>query len=652
MNMTWQEYCDKIYGCFTGKCVAGTIGAPYEGYKGKLRINYDPSSFSQQISNDDLDLQILWLEVIEKYGSNFTSSDLAKAFYEKCPYAPGEYATFKKNYELGLRPPLTGKFNNNYYIEGMGCPIRSEIWACFAPGNPTLATQLAAKDGVLDHYGESIIAQQYLAAIEALAFINDTKTPDALIILALKYIDANSKFARLVNDVLAWCSESKEPEYVFGRILRDYGHPDCTNMYQNMGIILLALILGKGHFIHSVMMALNCGFDTDCTCATVGAVIGLLDGGKSLMKKYNIPDQSFKCGVDVSRISNRVYDLACDIALAGLFFRDINKKVTITDYSEEHIPTIENIKALPIELNIEYENDNPVIAPGETKKVSICFDSVMKIKASGSIKIYAPEGFTVHPEEKKFRIGGIFSQSPDFYITASKDMPVLMEKNIFKILVTMDNNDCYRYSFGLVGAIIGKVYGPFWENTTRMNPPGNDESYYNNFGRSRNESEAMTKMREFHLNMEADWEQDYLEDQLLGDCLLPPGLVSDPAYRGFNVVLRRDKFCFEDFMSNKMPCVIYFVRDIYAPEDLDICLQIGHSDAFRLWKDGDLIAFSDKSCNWTPENIHLLGVKLNKGTNRFVAKIARTNGVSDFSLMFTKDGACTDMITCLGNCKQ
>lgn len=117
-------------------------------------------------------------------------------------------------------------------------------------------------------------------------------------------------------------------------------------------------------------------------------------------------------------------------------------------------------------------------------------------------------------------------------------------------------------------------------------------------------------------------------------------------------MLRRDKFCFEDFMSNKMPCVIYFVRDIYAPEDLDICLQIGHSDAFRLWKDGDLIAFSDKSCNWTPENIHLLGVKLNKGTNRFVAKIARTNGVSDFSLMFTKDGACTDMITCLGNCKQ
>lgn len=652
MNLHWQDYCDKIYGCYTGKCVAGTIGAPFEGYKGKLRLNYDPTSFTKPLPNDDLDLQVLWLEVVERFGVNFTSSDLAKVFYEKCPYAPGEYATFKKNYELGLLPPLTGKFNNNYYIEGMGCPIRSEIWACFSPGNPELAISLASKDGILDHDGESVIAQQYLAALESLAFIHDNKSPEALIILALKYIDPNSRFAHLVNDVVGWCSDSKEPDYVFGRVLRDYGHPDCTNMYQNMGIIILALILGKGHFIHSVMLALNCGFDTDCTCATVGAIIGLLEGGRSLMNKYNIPDQTFILSVNTSRISNRVFDLANDIALAGLFFRDVNKKVTITDYIEDHIPAVDNIRSLPIEFNVKYENDDPTIAPGETKKVSISFSSLMKIKTSGSIKISAPPGFTVYPEEKKFRIGGIFAQNPDFYITASKDMPVLMEKNIFRLLVTMDNNDCYRYSFGLVGAILGKVYGPFWENTTRIDAPGNDDSYYNYFGRSRNDSEAMTKIREFQINMEADWEYDYLEDQLLGDSLLPAGLVPDPAYRGFNVLLRKDKFCFEDFMSNKMPCVIYFVRDIYAPVDMDVCLQIGYSDAFRLWKDGDLIAFSDHTKNWTPENIHILGLPLNKGINRFVMKLARTNGTSDFSLMFTKDGACTDMITCLGSCKQ
>ena len=102
MNISWNEFCDRVYGCFMGKCIAGTVGAPYEGYKGIMDVQYTPELFgqaqtqSETVPNDDLDLQVLWLEVIEKNGPNFTSEDLAKAFYEKCPYAPGEYATFKK----------------------------------------------------------------------------------------------------------------------------------------------------------------------------------------------------------------------------------------------------------------------------------------------------------------------------------------------------------------------------------------------------------------------------------------------------------------------------------------------------------------------------------------------------------------------------
>ena len=90
MNISWNEFCDKVYGCFMGKCIAGTIGAPYEGYKGIMDVEYTPELFgqaqtqSETIPNDDLDLQVLWLEVIEKTGANFTSDDLAKAFYEKC----------------------------------------------------------------------------------------------------------------------------------------------------------------------------------------------------------------------------------------------------------------------------------------------------------------------------------------------------------------------------------------------------------------------------------------------------------------------------------------------------------------------------------------------------------------------------------------
>ena len=303
MNISWNEFCDKVYGCFMGKCIAGTVGAPYEGYKGIMDVQYTPELFgqaqtqSETVPNDDLDLQVLWLEVIEKNGPNFTSEDLARAFYEKCPYAPGEYATFKKNYELGLRPPLTGSFNNHYYLEGMGAPIRAEIWACLAPGEPLLAAELAEKDGCLDHKGESVIAEQYVAVLEALAFTGkyDIQT---LVVKALTSIDEHSRFYQMAGRVIELCSRTKDWKQILTLILRDYGHPDCTNLFQNMGIILMALLLGCGNFITTVMLALNCGFDTDCTCATVGSIIGICEGARNLHRKYKFGD--YVTGVDFS----------------------------------------------------------------------------------------------------------------------------------------------------------------------------------------------------------------------------------------------------------------------------------------------------------------------------------------------------------------
>ena len=65
--------------------------------------------------------------------------------------------------------------------------------------------------------------------------------------------------------------------------------------------------------------------------------------------------------------------------------------------------------------------------------------------------------------------------------------------------------------------------------------------------------------------------------------------------------------------------------------------------------DAELLAECDGTDNWTPENLHRLNIRLKKGSNRFVLKMARTNGKSDFSLIFTEGGACTTMDTSLGS---
>lgn len=93
-RIPYEIYLDKVYGAWLGKSIAGTIGAPYEGRKERFQYEYDPKAIETMLPNDDLDLQVLWLEVMERKGIHIDSDDLAEAFLNQCPYAPGEYAFF------------------------------------------------------------------------------------------------------------------------------------------------------------------------------------------------------------------------------------------------------------------------------------------------------------------------------------------------------------------------------------------------------------------------------------------------------------------------------------------------------------------------------------------------------------------------------
>ena len=109
-TITYSDYFNRVYGCFLGKCIGGTAGGPAEGRKELLDYPLDEAILHTALPNDDLDLQILWLEVMEEKGIYFTARDLAQSFYDNAPYGPGEYAYFKKNFgALDFVPLRTSK---------------------------------------------------------------------------------------------------------------------------------------------------------------------------------------------------------------------------------------------------------------------------------------------------------------------------------------------------------------------------------------------------------------------------------------------------------------------------------------------------------------------------------------------------------------
>lgn len=633
-KIDYKDYLDKTLGCWMGKCISGTIGAPFEGAKELFDIQYESSMLEKMLPNDDLDLQVLWLWVLEQKGVLFTSDDLANAFFTKCPYAPGEYAVFKKNYSRGIHPPMTGWYNNRYYIQGMGCPIRSEIWACIAPGNPRLAAELSQKDGVLDHAGESVYAEQFLAAVESAAFFKNDL--DKLIETGLGQIPDDSKFAGMVRKVQRWCKESDDWHFVRELIIRDYGHPDCTNMFQNMGFTVLALYYGEMDFMKTTMIALNCGFDTDCTCATAGALLGIIRGAEFLMRQYGVSDQGYVLGVNIERRSNSLTDLAEDTCLMGLHFAEhCNDEISFIyppKYETLRLPEVEEVK-----ISVDYQSI-PAIGLGDSTEVFLAFDNTTDEVLNGTVSVSGPKGWDIYPGETELEISPNARTLWTCSIGVPEDLPVLDEKNLFTTTYVLKDGREFRFQFGLAGAAVWEVFGPFWENNVEMPDLKAGDSFYAHIPGGDNRDEMTDNVRTYHLNMRVNLDKEYMSYEELCN----HGSPGEANKTGKMVNFYEDLMSTNDAFGFQGPCTLYMVRRLISPEDRIAHLLIGHTDAYRLWINGKKVSSRDTVDWWTAENAHVHDVQLSKGENIIVVQLFRRSAETKFSLIFTKGGTCTD----------
>ena len=80
--LDYAAYRRKLRGCFVGKAIGGTLGMPLEGYLGTKEVTYYDPVPTGMVANDDLDLQVVWLEVIRRCGLPVNRRDLADGWLE------------------------------------------------------------------------------------------------------------------------------------------------------------------------------------------------------------------------------------------------------------------------------------------------------------------------------------------------------------------------------------------------------------------------------------------------------------------------------------------------------------------------------------------------------------------------------------------
>lgn len=278
MNIAEEIYRDKVYGCWLGKSIGGTIGGPLEGKKQFLDV---PLEYPKEaIENDDLDLQLVWLSVLRETGIRITAEDLARAWLDHITYPWDEYGVAIANLRMGLKPPVTG-FYNNWFKDSMGAPIRSEIWACLFPGRPAVATWYAIQDAEVDHWGEGVYGEIFFAALESMAFVEtDIKT---LVDRALEYIPTGSRVHRAVAMACRSFADGHSLRESRDLIVEYFGHHNFTDAPQNLAFTVLGLLHSGGEFLKSIVYSAMCGYDVDCTAATAGSIAGIMAGGKVIL---------------------------------------------------------------------------------------------------------------------------------------------------------------------------------------------------------------------------------------------------------------------------------------------------------------------------------------------------------------------------------
>ena len=193
---------DKIYACWIGKNIGGTMGTPYEGMQQINDIQGFVTEKGVVLPNDDLDLQLVWLRAMDEMGpENVNSKVLGEYWTSFIGPSWNEYGVGKGNLRAGILPPMSGELYNDEWRHSNGAWIRTEVWACTHPGCPEKAIRYAFEDASVDHgFGEGSYATIFVAAMQSAAFIfDDLRT---LINIGLSKIPEDCRTARSIKIVL------------------------------------------------------------------------------------------------------------------------------------------------------------------------------------------------------------------------------------------------------------------------------------------------------------------------------------------------------------------------------------------------------------------------------------------------------------------
>lgn len=487
MKMNFETYKNKVQACWLGKNIGGTLGAPFECNRGVVDLDYYTHDLKLGVlPNDDLELQLVWLNAAERYGKEVNAKILGEYWLSYITAEISEYGTGMNNMKAGICPPLSGWYHN-HNKDSNGAFIRSEIWACLAPGHPEIATRYAREDAIVDHADEGLYGELFCAAVESAAFCESDM--HKLVEIGLSYIPDDCAVAGAIRlaikcyeDGLDWKAARKKMLQTYPGSFGAYNgykysdpEPDVPtgelgfDVPSNIGIMMIGWIYGEGDFSKSICIAAGCCEDGDCTAGTLGSILGIIGGTEIIDEKWLAPigdeiKTSCLCmtkqlpggatfPATVTQFTERVIKLMPTFMHGYFAFNDkgeieLDLSENLADKATERGPferiylreelcvdsrcvTDENTI---LKMRIEYDKDIN-IRENEEKNFKIYIDNKVREPHWLNIKWHVPETWKVYPAKE---MPLFIDQAHGGYAlteAAASIIPAEMDKGKYEVLV-------------------------------------------------------------------------------------------------------------------------------------------------------------------------------------------------------------------------
>lgn len=334
LTISKDELFNKVKGAWYGRVCGCLLGKPFEGIMHddfetvlKMTGNYPMARYVNQSEltedilkkieytftcktfpdtieiapiDDDTNYTIMGTKIIENFGKDFTSENIAHTWIFS--QLKDDYCTAERVAYLNLvngYTPGDSAIYKNPYREWIGAQIRADYFGYINPNDIETAADMAWRDARISHIKNGIYGEIFVAAMLAAAY-SCTNIKD-IILYGLSAVPDSSRLHESILSVIDFYEKGNTYEDFLTDFHKRYNEKisyDWCHTISNAEIVAAAMLYGNGDYGTSICRAVQAGMDTDCNGATVGSIIGLVNGFNAIDDVWTKPvNGAIKCSM-------------------------------------------------------------------------------------------------------------------------------------------------------------------------------------------------------------------------------------------------------------------------------------------------------------------------------------------------------------------